>query len=200
LESELRQVFSDSHSGGPINGNHWEFGKRLINGLITICWNGEKKSEPTLVGLNLPLEETVKNEFGGKLAKTVRNPFLNKKFKKIQAERDIKPEASAENRDLLYNGSGATNNIDLFINDSAYPRELVSETLLNDLNTIVEPDMHFEEITVRRIESSGTWEIFYKERVKGYVSLSKSGSGLKTILLVLINILLIPVKEKCTFG
>lgn len=193
LESELRNVFQENTSGGEIGGNHWMFGKRFVDKAITIRLTGE--SERTFVSMDPPLGLERGNELESKLAKIVRNPFQNMKFRKILAERDIQSDASSAERDLLYNGNGSTCNVDLFINDSSYPRELVAETLLRDLNSIVEPDIHFEEITVRRVKPDGLWEIFLKESEKGYIQLSKSGSGLKTILLVLINILLIPIKE-----
>lgn len=64
---------------------------------------------------------------------------------------------------------------------------------MSDLNKIVSPDVFFESITVKRV--GGNWEIFLKEKDKGPIPLSNSGSGLKTILLVLINIILVPKKE-----
>jgi len=60
------------------------------------------------------------------------------------------------------------------------------------LNKIFEPDNIFTEIVSRRIEAN-KWEIFLIEDKKPVlIPLSKSGSGLKTILLVLLNLLAIP--------
>ena len=41
----------------------------------------------------------------------------------------------------------------------------------------------------------GKWEVYLEELNKGRVSLSHTGSGLKTILLVLVNIYLVPAKD-----
>lgn len=59
-------------------------------------------------------------------------------------------------------------------------------------------DAQFTEIVTQQIEtSSGTkWEIFLREEGKGRIALSDSGSGLKTILLVLVFTILVPDVEK----
>jgi predicted ATP-dependent endonuclease of OLD family len=90
-------------------------------------------------------------------------------------------------------GQGPPILLRFFLNNSKYRRELVDNNLLTDLNKIVSPDVFFESIAVRRIEDK--WEVFLNEKVKGFVSLSNSGSGLKTILLVLINTISVPKKE-----
>jgi len=193
-ESEIKRVFPENTSGGIIGGNFWDFGKKFVGKMITISISEE--SQRRFISTDPPLGLKSGNEFEDPLAKVVRNPFAAKKFRKIQAERDIKPDASSVGREVNEDGNGATNNVDLFINDKNYSRDLVTQTLLEDLNSIVEPDMHFEDVTVRRDSQNNTWEIFLKEKGKGLIPLSRSGSGLKTILLVLINILLIPEKEK----
>lgn len=60
------------------------------------------------------------------------------------------------------------------------------------------PDATFSGIRIQQIKSSSTnsdeprnWEVFLEEEDNRY-ALSKSGSGLKTILLILINLYIIP--------
>lgn len=191
-ESELRRVFPEDTSGGEIGGNFWNFGKRYIGNKITISITKEPNIK--FVSLDPPFEKPGLGKFEAELARYVRNPFSDKIIKNITAERDIEPNAPSEKSDFLPNGSGATNIIELFLNDSKYPKDLVDNYLLTDLNKIMSPDVFFESITVRRIEN-GSWEVFLKEKEKGLIPLSNSGSGLKTILLVLINTILIPKKE-----
>ncbi len=76
-------------------------------------------------------------------------------------------------------------------NKAAMPSELVEKTLLNELNAIFEPDVTFTDIVVQQI-STGQWELYLEEVEKGRVPLSHSGSGLKTILLVLVFLHLVP--------
>ena len=56
------------------------------------------------------------------------------------------------------------------------------------------PDSYFTNIKIQQIGNSepSRWEIFLEEKDAGRFALSSSGSGLKTILLTLINLHLIP--------
>ena len=95
----------------------------------------------------------------------------------------------------MSDGSGATNLIHRYINLSTLDSKLVEKNLLNTLNEIMKDDAFFTDIVVQQIEIDGDtlWEIFLEEELKGRIPLSKSGSGLKTIILVLLNIFLVPV-------
>jgi len=194
IESELKSVFSSSHSTGSFSGgfgSDWEVGRRFIGKLITISI--KNASERKFVGIDSV--DLKSNEFREKLAKAVRNPFEGKIIRKISAERDINSSSDMSVSTIVQSdGSGATTNLNIFINNANFDRELVDTNLLTDLNTIVSPDTYFEGITVRSSDNN-IWEIFLKENGKGWIPLSRSGSGLKTIILVLINVLLIPKKE-----
>jgi putative ATP-dependent endonuclease of the OLD family len=60
------------------------------------------------------------------------------------------------------------------------------------LDKIFKPDAKFTDIVCQQL-SNGTWEIYLEEEKKGRIPLSQSGSGLKTIILVLVSIHLVPV-------
>lgn len=105
------------------------------------------------------------------------------------------PEADTNELNIRPNGAGATNALQRFINLTTLPRELVEKTLLNDLNTIFQPDGYFTDLTARR-NPENAWEIFLQEEEKGLVSLIHSGSGVKTVLLVLAFLHLIPHYEQ----
>lgn len=94
--------------------------------------------------------------------------------------------------DIDESGEKATNIIQRFANDSDLPRHLVKQTMLTDLNSIFEPDAHFTEILTRRDDGTEEWEIYLVEERKGPIALSQSGSGLKTVLLVLAFVHLLP--------
>lgn len=134
-----------------------------------------------------------------------RHPLSGKNFRGLMADRDIRPEAPSVDLVLRIDGAGASNVVRRFITTSnpALPRALVQEELLDALNVVFGDDGRFTEIQVQEHddESSegprGHWEICLGQQGKGLVSLSRSGSGLKTVLLVLLNLLVIPeVAEK----
>ena len=119
-------------------------------------------------------------------------------FRRINADRDIVPEIESENDMLEYDGVGATNIVRKFINHSQYDEKLIEELLLNELNLIMAPDSVFSNIRVQEIEigKETRWEIFLEEKNGKRFALSKSGSGLKTIILMLINLHIIPHTKK----
>lgn len=128
-------------------------------------------------------------------AKRFPTILQNKKIRRILADRDIIPELP-NNGDLKLNpnGQGATQIIERFLNSSQMDRKQVTSKLCDALNLIFEPDARFIDILCRQLPTD-EWEIFLEEEHKGLVSLSNSGSGIKTTLLVLINLLLVPSIE-----
>jgi len=192
-EKELKKVFHPHASGGSVPGHtHWEFGKRWINKKLTVKL--ELKDQMTFLRIDPPFTQNTMEEYQRNLAREKINPFSNKQFKHLRAERDIRPEGDHEGL-VNENGSGATNIIQQFINKVALPSDLVEKTFLNELNKIMEPDASFTDIVVQQIEGD-SWEVFLEEKGKGRIALSQSGSGLKTVLLVLVYIYLVPHLEK----
>lgn len=189
-EEELKGVFPPNASGGEIGINHWDFGKKFIGSKITLLINGDKSINFVSLDPPLGLQDSI---FQNQLAANKNIPFFHKIFKRIRAERDIKSEADGS-FSVDEKGYGATNIIQQFINKAGLPRDLVKIELLAELNKIIEPDASFSDIVVQQI-GNGEWEIYLKEERKGLIALSHSGSGLKTILLVLIFIFLVPFKE-----
>jgi putative ATP-dependent endonuclease of OLD family len=95
------------------------------------------------------------------------------------------------------NGNGITRIITNYLNRSKYNENLVKHDLLQNLNKIMGEDANFTEVVTQQIDSAeGTkWEIYLREEGKGRIPLSESGSGLKTILMVLVFTILIPNVE-----
>lgn len=120
------------------------------------------------------------------------NFFNFKKVFKIQAERDIKPENGSRNiLDVQNNGESSINALREIIQASSYDADIVNKELLSELNKIVNPDIEFKSIFVESINSSN-WEIYFKDLNNNKIPLSNMGSGVKTILLVLINLIALP--------
>lgn len=201
-ESEIKPVFRDSHSQGGIPGrNHWEFGKKLIGSKL--AWRVDETRGNKFLSLG-PCEDGSRpvddlrdaRIYQQQLGDMVANPFSGKEFRRIHAERNIVPEAdSANTLTISGNGQGATNVIQNFITKANLPSELIEKTILDELNKIFGVDGHFTDIVCQQYPTN-YWEIFLKEDTKGLIPLSQSGSGLKTIILVLCFIHLLPVVAK----
>lgn len=114
-------------------------------------------------------------------------------FRRLSAERNIVPEKESD-LELSSTGEGASNLIRVFLNDSTYDESIIEGLLLDALNKIMYPEAEFESIRIQQTKMSGeyVWEIYLKEKGMERVPLSKSGSGIKTIILVLLNLLVVP--------
>jgi hypothetical protein len=128
--------------------------------------------------------------------------FKNKNLRRLYADRDITPEESNNSTLVLEsNGAGATNILERIYNSDQYDTHLVTKHLLEALNKIIKPDAYFDEISVQQhSKDDNKWEIYLREKDCGLIPLSKCGSGLKTILLVLINVLIMPKVEECSIS
>ena len=84
------------------------------------------------------------------------------------------------------------------MNDSNYDERLIEVDFLNALNQIMKPEAEFESIRVQQVtyNNQRLWEVFLQEKGLKRVPLSKMGSGLKTVVLVLLNLLIIPNIEE----
>jgi len=206
-EYDLKQEFPVGVKGGQIPGYHWDdHGLKFLG--VLAKWDMDSKNNITsaqLVGVdNEPADIDTKGLVGRKLLNILKKQSSTEidgsYYSPITAERDIKPETENREPSLLSNGDGATNLIRKFLlsSDSLFPRELVSVELLQALNEVFNGDAIFTEIYVQHHDSEENdyyakkYEIYLGEENKGLINLSKSGSGLKTILLVLINLILVP--------
>ena len=138
------------------------------------------------------------------------NPFENYIWCRLDADRDIKPEQANDidslSRAISPNGDGATNLIRMLINKSSLDEKVIEVTVLNELNTIMADDGHFSAIRIQEIDSEDLplWEVFLEEASGKRFPLSNCGSGLKTVILVLLMIYGIPAlnakDKKYVFG
>ncbi len=124
------------------------------------------------------------------------------RYFRISAERNIVAEEvnfSKANRkelsidDLQPNGANATTILTYMLN--RHDREkinLVKEVLLGELNKICSPRMNYVDISALQNEESGDFEVLLKEKDGTLIPLSKMGSGIKTIILVLMTLYCVP--------
>jgi len=134
-----------------------------------------------------------KNRIGLSVSSFKRRDF---KHVRLDADRDLIKEGYSSALSLESNGLGATNIVQNYINSSVLNRDLVQVRLLTALNDVFTPDIVFSEIVVQFHSDNNIWEIYLGEEGKGLVPLSASGSGLKTVILSLLNLLVRPDFEK----
>lgn len=216
-EESLRSEFSERISGGDLGRNHWhDHGVHFVNTGVTweIDESGNVSKDPEIQDLDRPAKshrgrDLYPSEISTRLSR-IKNlvsqsggpaHILNGKvFRKLAADRDIKTEPPENQLPLGFDGSGATNIIRRFINSSSekFPKEVIRDELRNTLNAIFANDGEFTDIDAQEHDDEtaggpkGHWEVYLAEDKKGLISLSNSGSGLKTILLVLLNLLIVP--------
>ncbi len=191
-EADIASVFSTGQRTHAFNRNNdFEYGKHFIGCIYTysISIGGEKK----FLGLNERYDDAAISHFRN-LLRNIKMIFANKAICNITAERDIVPENDNTPMTLSSNGVGATILVQRIINWTEYDRDLIEKELLTELNKIVNPDIEFERILVQFNE--GKWEIYFEDKKGTKIALSKMGSGIKTVLLVLLNLLVRPIIEK----
>lgn len=149
----------------------------------------------------LAIDGVPESELSGYLSLArLRHPITGMNFLRIAAERNVMPESVEGYADspefLAPNGTGATSLMWMVTNAREYDSAWVEEELRRELNVIVAPDARFDRIDLQYDASHQTWEVYLDEASKGRISLSRSGSGLKTIVLILLHILIWPRVQK----
>ena len=210
-EVSLRGVFPENIRDSELRGNHWsDHGRYFVD--IPITWEGDTNESisnevfPDDFNLDSHYGERTANERLSRIRLVLQNithQFNEYSFHRLLAERDIKTEPQALNLTLRPDGNGATNIVQRFLHtaNEEFPEEVIKRELLEALNFVFGNDGEFSEITMKVHDDEKTdgskdhWEIYLREDKKGLIPLSKSGSGLKTILLVLLNLLVVPKIE-----
>lgn len=132
-------------------------------------------------------------KFMASLMRTILDPYV---FLSLKAERDINPEGGRTSV-FAKNGNNFTSMFRSFLGGVSHINiaKYIKNEFINHLNSIVSPEIKIDEIEVKQWDYSGkpeSYELFFKEENKELIPLSDSGSGLKTILLVLAQLYLIP--------
>jgi hypothetical protein len=116
------------------------------------------------------------------------------RWRRVAAERNIVPEATNKSeREVRPNGDNATILMECCLHEEGLDHRLITRDLLLALNNVFRPDDEFEAIDVLR--KSGLWEVFITPRGRSPIRLSRMGSGLKTVIVVLLNLLVMPKVE-----
>jgi putative ATP-dependent endonuclease of OLD family len=204
-DSDLRPVFREGVSGGRLGGSHWvAHGAHLVG--VEAKWKAttgsgvEIQIDPRRHHTSTATQQAREDELRNHL-RAAEPPFFQKHFRRILADRDINPEQPVNDLSISPSGAGATNVVRRHIVSSTLDEDLIQKRLLTDLDRIFGNDGTFQQIEIRQLDTQDKssegdhWEIFLREPGKGLIPLSASGSGLKTVILVLLNLIAIPSIE-----
>lgn len=200
-ENEIKYVFNENSFGGEINSNQFAFGKKYIDRYMSFEYKPRRATGEEQIKLS-NIAGTSKAEFDintriEKFTELARY-FIFKHIRtlnviKLSADRNLLPELQNGDRTISEDGSGATNLLRQYLNVANLPNEIVEHDILEALNQIMKPESRFDRIMCQEIESNkdsnSKWEILLVNE-NGKISISNSGSGLRTILLVLIKLFL----------
>ena len=213
-EQSLKAVFNPNTSGGTLGGNHWrDHGRYFVDEPVT--WEVDGNGNAILVNVKGPQGHAVglmnvartegiveaRKDCLAQVCKRAVSPLVAKRVLRLHAERDIIPELPTTELTLDGYGKGAANIVRWYIisANAAQKRDLIKAVLLDALNHIFRGDGKFTAIDIQEYDKDeggqpkkGSWEIVLTEANKGQIPLSQSGSGLKTVLLVLLNLLVMP--------
>lgn len=202
IEKEFRK---DTYGGGIPASNHYEFGKNYIGENLRYEIYPKKyvssvifatKAVDDISQINAIFDKRYKKYWDNLASKISYNEKITKR---IYAERNIKPEKETIDMKVNGYGDGITSVINNYLNKAKYDESKIRKQMLEKLNEIMGNDAHFTEITTQQVEYNKDdikWEIYLREESKGRIALSKSGSGLKTILMLLVYTILLPDIEK----
>lgn len=188
-EESLRRAFQEGTSGGPVDVDHWVYGRSWLG--KKALWELSSDNKGTLIEIDPPLSTRDDQYFLSRLARGWSNPFGDRLCRRLSADRDLVPESDGANPSMDRNGRGVTNAYQRFISAADRPSWVVEEEVLRDLNKIFMPDTEFRRILVQQ-RPNNQWELYLDEVGKGRIPLSDTGSGLRTVLLVLSLIHLAP--------
>lgn len=200
-EEIIDKVFPTSLNGQINNKwtNYNKFGREYLNKVffVNVLLNSSFGNKRFLCkpcdDMNIEFKD-MPYELQNEICTKIENPLSEYGVIRLAADRNISPEKEQTDLVLMSDGNGATNLIHKYINLSTLDSKVIEKKLLSTLNKIMNNDALFTDIVVQQIENEKTlfWEIFLEEKDKGRIPLSKSGSGLKTIILVLLNIFIMP--------
>lgn len=211
-EAELQTQFDPGRQGGDLQGNHWCHHSIHFVEKEEI-WETDEKGNVSGIEFAAPFKldspygaasTSARTDLLSRILRDAKHEFYNRNFRRLLADRDIRPEAVGMGLELNPDGAGATNIIRRYIVSSieTLPRDLIQKDLLEALNKIFASDGFFAEIEVQLHDEKesgypeGHWEVYLGEEKKGLIALSRSGSGLKTVFLVLLNLLVVPKIQK----
>lgn len=184
-ENDIKEIFPVGTSTSYIS-DLYDYGKKFIGKKYAYFYEAQGwRMHETDISFHSSISMNV--AYVGKL---IEKPLKEMTFLKISSERDVIPEVDNHQMSVDSKGSGVTTYLQNFINNKELESSLVEVELLQELNKILIPDIEFKRIFVQRDQDKNMWEIYFIDVLENILPLSKMGSGLKTIILVLVNLII----------
>ena len=195
-EQALRNTFPKNTHGGSVPGNnHWEFGCQWVGKPFSYVRSGKDRS---FLQVEPPFNLQDSEDYLRSLSSNVEEPFNGMKTSRLSSERDINSEGQSKDFHLSSTGRGATNVLRRILLTKEHSNDELRRKIIEGFNEVLGPSVVLEDITLKHDEGTELWEVYLNERGKGAIPLSASGSGLKTILLVLCHLFIVPaISAKC---
>ena len=164
----------------------FELGKQLLHQECFFPLQNSNHIDPLFVELSKKNSQVFSKDKWDNLKRLVSNSIEKYSVYKISAERDIKREKRESGAIYIdSNGDGITRYVEKYLHDSKGNYKLIKEDVLNSLNEILKGESNYSDIEVLNEEEY--LEIYLYENDKR-IPLSLMGSGLKTILFVLLQL------------
>jgi putative ATP-dependent endonuclease of OLD family len=195
-EDDLKEAIGMFHELRSVGINSHAEAKRVLAELrLTLCRQNGISEERAMLRRDEIARDDLTKRFAEHLFKTLHNPLHGKTAIRLRADRDIWAEPffdhmEANQINVDEDGKYATSLIVQYLFRGRQHHQ-VEKLLLADLNRMLEPDWHFERIFPKQIDKSH-WELALEDAEENLTLLSHMGSGVKTILLVLVKLLLVP--------
>ncbi len=171
----------------------YSLGKPLLNQVCYFPLQNSRYEDPVYA------KYSAKNStiFSKNKWEAIRNQIINRIEKrtvyKISAERDIKAEKREDWTGTIdSNGNGITTLIEKYLHDSKGNYKLIKEDVLQALNAILLGENSYSDIEV--LSNNELLEVYLYESDRR-IPLSSMGSGLKTIIFVLLTLFLSDEKK-----
>ncbi len=204
-QQELQTVFRAGTSQGSYGHlaidyymDWWSgIGQRLLKKTI-VCSSDKVEILDHDFEINSTDQKSALEEGQNELKSRLSNPFSGYGYLSIKAERDLKKEGvsfTSLPNNVQPDGTSLTGRIVRCLKEqkghSAGWKQLIELTLLDKINSVLSPDINFTRIDAS-IDDGDCWEIFLEEEHKGEIKLSDCGSGIKTIIFVMVMLYVVP--------
>lgn len=170
------------------NRSLFDMGKDLQNKECFFPLQNSNNVDPLFAELSKKKPQIFSTDRWAVLKKLVTENIEKYDVYKISAERDIRKERRESGAvSIDSNGNGITRLVEKYLQDAKGNYKLIKESVLNSLNKILDGESDYSDIEV--LSEDDTLEIYLYENDKR-IPLSLMGSGLKTIIFVLIQLFL----------
>ena len=166
----------------------YELGKELLNKDCYFPFQNSNSIDPLFSELSKRSSQVFSTDRWATLKRAAMEDIEQFDVYKVSAERDIRREKREMNAVYIdSNGNGITCLAERYLHDAKGNYKLIKEDVLNSLNEILKGESNYSDIEV--LNEEDILEIYLYENDRR-IPLSLMGSGLKTIIFVLLQLFL----------